>query len=76
MIRLDLSDDGALIAVLTDVVDEYGQSVDAQYLKIYEWASPGEDPVVEAEIDPKCGFQRDVRFNPADFREIVTNSAF
>lgn len=73
VLRIDLSDDGALIGVLTDVDQKDGM----QYLKIFEWAVASEDPIVENSIDVKeHGFQRDVRFNPSDFRELVTNSPF
>ena len=47
MLRIDLSDDGALIGVLTDVDQNGG----LQYLKIFEWATPSEDPIVENSID-------------------------
>ncbi|KAH0576396.1 putative flagellar associated protein [Spironucleus salmonicida] len=69
--RIDLSDDGALIAILTGTVQDQ-----LQELQIYEWASPSEEPIVSGQIPQKYGFQRDIRFNPSDYREIVTNSAF
>ncbi|CAL6003796.1 Putative_flagellar associated protein [Hexamita inflata] len=69
VLRMDLSDDGALIGVLTD-------SEPTQDLHIFEWASPSESSAVSASVLPQLGLQRDLRFNPADFRQMISNSAF
>eukprot|EP00703_Trepomonas_sp_PC1_P002290 JAP94316.1 Putative flagellar associated protein [Trepomonas sp. PC1] len=68
VLRMDLSDDGALIAILTDS--------SPQQLQIFEWAASSELPLVKAVIQPNLGLQRDIRFNPSDYRQLVTNSAF
>lgn len=75
VIRMDLSDDGALLAVLSGATPN-ATKVMTQSLFLFEWSNPDERPVVSVEIPPQLGFQRDVRFNPCDYREIVTNSAY
>lgn len=75
VVRMDLSDDGALLAVLSGATPN-ADKVMVQTLMIFEWSHPDETPIVSAEIPTNLGFQRDVHFNPADYRELVTNSAY
>ncbi len=46
-----------------------------QVLAIWEWTTESEIPICTAEIDPKFGLQKNLRFNVENTFQLVTNSS-
>ena len=43
-------------------------------LAIWEWTTDSESPVCTAEIDSMYGLQSNIRFNPYNIYQVVTNN--
>lgn len=56
---------------------KYLASISAQYpqvLALWEWTTDSESPVCTAELNQEYGPQSNIRFNPENTFQIVTNS--